>query len=645
MAALAKDRTNRKELLDAAGRIDASQKDEIEFMQRWLEERNEPGDRQILRRRSRPPAAITAPGRGPRGARAAGGMKGMATPEQMAALAAANGTEFDRLFLELMIKHHEGAVEMVEELTEQPGSAYEPALFEFTRDVTNDQNAEIERMNALLVGLSADPRASLEAGLRRRRRGDLRISRKSPRCRSRRGSSIPRTRRTCRRSGSRRSRPRRRRQGRRRRAATTKKTSLAAAAATATRARRCCRSRTRTWRFSGDVMVVGSYHGFNVYRLQGDEAPQLLVVGRLPRRAGRRLDRRQPLDHVRRADARPRRLRARRRRGSTRAPSASAACASSTSPIRRGRSRSARCRRAAARTRTPSSRATSAGSSSTTRARPACATRRSSRAASATSPATRARRSFASTSSRFPSRDPSRARIIDSPAVFADPATGVMAGLWRGGDHGDETQETSETNQCHDITVFPAAGHRRGRVLGQRHRVRHPRSAEAEAHRRRRRQGLRVLALGDVQQRRHEGHLHRRVGRRRPRRAAARTTRSTGAPTPSTTWSTASSVSQPLQDAGAASRRGKLRRAQRLDRAGAGARHHGPELVPGRHLGVGFHGLRGARRDRVLRSRPDRRGGARRSAATGRRTGTTAASTRRRSRAASTCSRCSRASS
>jgi hypothetical protein len=63
-----------------------------------------------------------------------------------------------------MIKHHEGAVDMVEALTEQPGSAYEPALFEFTRDVTNDQNAEIERMNALLVGLSADPRANLKAG-------------------------------------------------------------------------------------------------------------------------------------------------------------------------------------------------------------------------------------------------------------------------------------------------------------------------------------------------------------------------------------------------------------------------------------------------------------------------------------------------
>ena len=56
----------------------------------------------------------------------------------------------------------------------------------------------------------------------------------------------------------------------------------------------------------------------------------------------------------------------------------------------------------------------------------------------------------------IPVDDPSKARIVDSPSVFADPETGALAGLWRGGDHGDETQETSRTDQCHDITVFPA---------------------------------------------------------------------------------------------------------------------------------------------------------------------------------------------
>src|SRR3546814_19751964 len=64
-----------------------------------------------------------------------------------------------------MIDHHEGAVTMVENLLEQPGSAYDPVLFEFTSDVTNEQEAEIERMSALLVSLSSDPTSHLAAGL------------------------------------------------------------------------------------------------------------------------------------------------------------------------------------------------------------------------------------------------------------------------------------------------------------------------------------------------------------------------------------------------------------------------------------------------------------------------------------------------
>jgi hypothetical protein len=56
----------------------------------------------------------------------------------------------------------------------------------------------------------------------------------------------------------------------------------------------------------------------------------------------------------------------------------------------------------------------------------------------------------------IPLENPSEARIIDSPTVFADPESGALAGLWRGGDHGDDTQETSRTDECHDITVFPS---------------------------------------------------------------------------------------------------------------------------------------------------------------------------------------------
>ena len=58
----------------------------------------------------------------------------------------------------------------------------------------------------------------------------------------------------------------------------------------------------------------------------------------------------------------------------------------------------------------------------------------------------------------IPVDDPSKSRIVDSPAVFADPEEGILAGLWRGGTHGDDTQETYQTDQCHDITAFPELG-------------------------------------------------------------------------------------------------------------------------------------------------------------------------------------------
>jgi len=150
MAELVAERTNRPELIDVAGRINTSQMDEIEFMQQWLRERGE----QVPE-----PTAHDA-------MHTSHTMAGMATPEQMAQLGNSNGTDFDRMFLRLMITHHEGAVSMVEELLEQPGAAYDPVLFEFVNDVTNSQSTEIERMNVLLVGLSSDPRAGLAAGFR-----------------------------------------------------------------------------------------------------------------------------------------------------------------------------------------------------------------------------------------------------------------------------------------------------------------------------------------------------------------------------------------------------------------------------------------------------------------------------------------------
>jgi uncharacterized protein (DUF305 family) len=61
-----------------------------------------------------------------------------------------NGPEFDRLFLELMIKHHQGALIMVEELFATPGAGQEAEIFAFASDVDADQRMEIRRMGAML---------------------------------------------------------------------------------------------------------------------------------------------------------------------------------------------------------------------------------------------------------------------------------------------------------------------------------------------------------------------------------------------------------------------------------------------------------------------------------------------------------------
>ncbi len=98
MAKLVKERTNNADIIAAAGRIEASQADEIGFMKTWLAERGEP---------------LEDPAMAGHGEHLHHMMKGMASPEDMKALAAAKGADFDGKFLSLMIAHHEGAVDMV----------------------------------------------------------------------------------------------------------------------------------------------------------------------------------------------------------------------------------------------------------------------------------------------------------------------------------------------------------------------------------------------------------------------------------------------------------------------------------------------------------------------------------------------------
>uniref|UniRef100_UPI001A9CA049 DUF305 domain-containing protein n=1 Tax=Sphingosinicella sp. YJ22 TaxID=1104780 RepID=UPI001A9CA049 len=152
MAALVESRSTLPAIEQAAGRITASQADEISFMQTWLRERGQ----QVPN--------VAAAHHADHSAHA--DMPGMSTPAQMTALAAARGAAFDRLFLERMIHHHEGALTMARALLRRSGSAYDPVLFQFANDVINEQQAEIERMAALLGPLSNDRRAVLTPGFR-----------------------------------------------------------------------------------------------------------------------------------------------------------------------------------------------------------------------------------------------------------------------------------------------------------------------------------------------------------------------------------------------------------------------------------------------------------------------------------------------
>ncbi|HCH36438.1 MAG TPA: hypothetical protein DEU67_00300, partial [Acidobacteria bacterium] len=67
---------------------------------------------------------------------------------------------------------------------------------------------------------------------------------------------------------------------------------------------------------------------------------------------------------------------------------------------------------------------------------------------------------------QVPIAAPDTARIVNRPRIFADPETGSIAGLWQGGDHGEGTQNSRMTTQCHDITSFAEHGLAAGACAG-----------------------------------------------------------------------------------------------------------------------------------------------------------------------------------
>jgi uncharacterized protein (DUF305 family) len=138
MTALVPSRTSRDAMKLLAQRIDVSQRDEIAMMRSWLTARGEAvPDAHAHRHHSA--AGVLMPG--------------MLTADEMGRLSAARGPAFDRLFLELMIKHHDGALTMVKDLFATPGAGQDSEIFAFASDVDADQRMEIERMGALLKEL------------------------------------------------------------------------------------------------------------------------------------------------------------------------------------------------------------------------------------------------------------------------------------------------------------------------------------------------------------------------------------------------------------------------------------------------------------------------------------------------------------
>jgi uncharacterized protein (DUF305 family) len=125
-------RTESEDMRKLAQRIEVSQTDEIKMMEEWLKRRGEP---------------LPDPHAHHHGGKL---MPGMLTAEEMSRLAEAKGESFDRLFLEFMIKHHEGALAMVQQLFATAGAGQEPEMFAFANDVDADQRSEIDRMRIML---------------------------------------------------------------------------------------------------------------------------------------------------------------------------------------------------------------------------------------------------------------------------------------------------------------------------------------------------------------------------------------------------------------------------------------------------------------------------------------------------------------
>lgn len=144
MTALVQARTRNTQLRALADRIAVSQTDEVALMRRWLATHGGAADATTSHDMG------THVGHGSPGMRDTMAMPGMLSPAAMRALRVARGARFDRLFLDGMIRHHGGALTMVESLLASPGAAQESSINRFVADVDADQRAEIARMRRMV---------------------------------------------------------------------------------------------------------------------------------------------------------------------------------------------------------------------------------------------------------------------------------------------------------------------------------------------------------------------------------------------------------------------------------------------------------------------------------------------------------------
>jgi uncharacterized protein (DUF305 family) len=130
----------RPEVRTLCERMVIAQRDEIELMRNWLRDRG-----QFV-----PEANATHHRMKMNGVEHDMLMPGMLTPEQLAQLDKARNAEWDRLFLTFMIRHHEGALKMVDDLFESYGALQDDDMYKFASDMYADQTTEIERMQKML---------------------------------------------------------------------------------------------------------------------------------------------------------------------------------------------------------------------------------------------------------------------------------------------------------------------------------------------------------------------------------------------------------------------------------------------------------------------------------------------------------------